>query len=170
MSSDIFTTFGVNSWLGSFFSTLSTMRRAIEEKPSDTSYLDQTWRGKVWAMLGSICSLKLFRQPTLPLKVALGITLLMPLTYSWHLLGILDIKPGALAFTSSTSKFQLELESDSNSTSSRSSNTTQSHMSDGLRMVVFGGGDIGTSALSASLWSDQAYAWTEIMCRKVIVI
>ncbi|KAF2964178.1 hypothetical protein GQX73_g9406 [Xylaria multiplex] len=44
---------------------------------------------------------------------------------------------------------------------------TQGSVTDGLRMVVFGGGDTATPALLARAWDDQAHAWTEIMCRKL---
>ncbi|KAI1359812.1 hypothetical protein F5Y08DRAFT_344302 [Xylaria arbuscula] len=143
------------------------MRRITEEKPSRTSGLARIWKGHPCTMLGSIFSSKLFREPTLPLKVALAFALLMPLAYSWHLLGVLDIKSQALNFANSASKIQSSIDSDSNSTSDANSNYTQSHVTDGLRMVVFGGGDIATPALSASQWSDQAYSWSEIMCRKL---
>jgi hypothetical protein len=37
----------------------------------------------------------------------------------------------------------------------------------GLRMVVFGGGDVATPGLSSSKTSDKVSAWTEVMCQNV---
>ncbi|KAI1426376.1 hypothetical protein F5Y12DRAFT_743080 [Xylaria sp. FL1777] len=119
------------------------------------------WKGRSLKALGSLCSLKIFRKPTLPLKVTISLALLMPLAYyySWFSLETLEISFGIRSFTYSTSN--------SDSDSNAGENVTQSSVTDGLRMVVFGGGDIGTPTLSASGWNDQPYAWTEIMCRKL---
>ncbi|TGJ87090.1 hypothetical protein E0Z10_g1658 [Xylaria hypoxylon] len=74
----------------------------------------------------------------------------MPLSYLWYLLEISDSTFGAEHVISAKSN--------------AGHNATQSSVTDGLRMVVFGGGDIATPALSASKWNGQAYAWTELGC------
>ncbi|KAJ8113074.1 hypothetical protein ONZ43_g5234 [Nemania bipapillata] len=54
-----------------------------------------------------------------------------------------------------------------NPISNVSENPTENGTTDGLRMVVFGGGDIATPILSASDWNGHGQAWTEVMCKKL---
>ncbi len=140
------------------------MHATTKENLSDNiPGLAETWKGTTVKVLESICSLKIFREPKLPLKVAFSIALFMPLVYSWYSLEMSGITFAAGNFTQSN----LSSDSSSDVDSNVGGNVTQSSVTDGLRMVVFGGGDIATPALSASQWNDQAYAWTEIMCQKV---
>ncbi|KAI3341404.1 hypothetical protein F4824DRAFT_312560 [Ustulina deusta] len=140
------------------------MHATTKENLSDNiPGLAETWKGTTVKVLESICSLKIFREPKLPLKVAFSIALFMPLVYSWYSLEMSGITFAAGNFTQSN----LSSDSSSDVDSNVGGNVTQSSVTDGLRMVVFGGGDIATPALSASQWNDQAYAWTEIMCQKL---
>ncbi|KAI0539413.1 hypothetical protein GGR58DRAFT_512441 [Xylaria digitata] len=124
-------------------------------KPSDNRPgLTKTWKGWILKALGSICSLKLIRErPKLPLRLAFSIAIFMLMVYSWYLLETLDTT--------------YSVENTINTNSNVGDNVTQGSVTDGLRMVVFGGGDAATPALSAREWNGQTYAWTEIMCRKL---
>ncbi|KAI0512877.1 hypothetical protein F5B22DRAFT_613554 [Xylaria bambusicola] len=165
MPSNGTTTIEEKSWLDSRLMLPPIVHETIEKKHSDISKFARVWNGRTLGALRGVCSLKLFREPTLPLKVALGIALLVPIVYSWHSLRLINTMSRTAASTTSAST--LLVDTNSNSNSNAGSNTTQGHTTDGLRMVVFGGGDIATSALSASEWSNKAYAWPEIMCRKL---
>ncbi|KAI0427834.1 hypothetical protein F5Y09DRAFT_16228 [Xylaria sp. FL1042] len=131
----------------------------------DIHSLARIWKGRGRNALGSICSLKMFREPKLPLKLALAIALFMPLTYSWYSLRRTELPFSEVNITYLTSN--LTWDSKTESESNATEDTIQSSVTDGLRMVVFGGGDVATPALSASKWNGQAYEWTEIMCRKL---
>ncbi|KAJ8131385.1 hypothetical protein O1611_g2243 [Lasiodiplodia mahajangana] len=54
-----------------------------------------------------------------------------------------------------------------NTKSNASNNTAYDSGTMGLRMVVFGGGDVATPSLSSSEWNGQGRAWTEVMCKKL---
>ncbi|RWA13060.1 hypothetical protein EKO27_g2041 [Xylaria grammica] len=127
---------------------------AKQKTSDDLPGLAEAWRSVILKALGSICSLKILRErPKPPLRLAFSIALFMPISYSWYLLELSDNTSGVGHATSARSDV--------------GGNGTQDSVTDGLRMVVFGGGDVATPALSAREWSDQAYAWTEIMCRKL---
>ncbi|KAI0799537.1 hypothetical protein GGR55DRAFT_477688 [Xylaria sp. FL0064] len=121
------------------------------------------WKGKSLNALGSICSLKMFREPKLPLKLALGIALFMPVIYWWYSMKGIDLpfKVGRVKYSSSNLTWHSETEPNV------FEDATKINVTDGLRMVVFGGGDVATPALSARKWNAQACEWTEIMCRKL---
>ncbi|KAK5631415.1 hypothetical protein RRF57_007129 [Xylaria bambusicola] len=161
MPSNSTTTVEKKSWLDLPFFVPPTIHETTEKKYLNITRLARLWNGRTWGALRGICSLKLFREPTLPLKVALGIALLVPLAYSWFLLGTIDTVSRTAASSTSASTLHWDMNSNAGS------NMTRSHTTDGLKIVVFGGGDIATSALSASEWSDKAYAWPEIMCQKL---
>ncbi|KAI1272608.1 hypothetical protein F5Y07DRAFT_412302 [Xylaria sp. FL0933] len=140
------------------------MHKATQGNFSDTIHgLAGIWKGKSLNALGSICSLKMFREPKLPLKLALGIAIFMPVIYWWYSMKGINIpfEAGSIKYSSSNLTWQSKTESNVFEDATRSSVT------DGLRMVVFGGGDVATPALSARKWNAQACEWTEIMCRKL---
>ncbi|KAI1295130.1 hypothetical protein F5Y03DRAFT_410677 [Xylaria venustula] len=117
--------------------------------------------------LRNVYSHRILREPKFILKMALGFALLMPLTYSWHSLKALEtpLYPVNITYLNSSA------DSKWNSSSDLTENTAQSNplsLTDGLRMVVFGGGDAATPVLSASEGGGQADAWTDIMCQKLI--
>ncbi|KAI0972974.1 hypothetical protein F4678DRAFT_34186 [Xylaria arbuscula] len=144
-----------------------TLCAELREKLSQTPFMASREHGKRGARrLWNVYSLRILREPKFVLKMAFGFALLMPLTYSWHSLKGSDtpfyLVNVAYSNSSADSKWK--------SSSDLTKNTTRSipiSPTDGLRIVVFGGGDAATPVLSASEWSDQAYAWTEIMCQKL---
>ncbi|KAI1345703.1 hypothetical protein F5Y01DRAFT_322827 [Xylaria sp. FL0043] len=140
------------------------MHKATQGSFSDTIHgLAGIWKGKSLNALGSICSLKMFREPKLPLKLALGIALFMPVIYWWYSMKGIHVPFGAGSFKYSGSNLTWHSKTESNVFE----DATQSSVTDGLRMVVFGGGDVATPALSARKWNAQACEWTEVMCRKL---
>ncbi|KAI1128191.1 hypothetical protein F5Y10DRAFT_277579 [Nemania abortiva] len=111
-------------------------------------------RGWCFKAMGSVCSLGVFREgPRVLLKLAFSVLFYMSLSYLWY-----------------SAQISVVLFSPGRSTDSKSNaggNLTDDSASMGLRMVVFGGGDVATPSLSASDWNGQGQAWTEIMCKKL---
>ncbi|KAI0454435.1 hypothetical protein F5B21DRAFT_475385 [Xylaria acuta] len=77
----------------------------------------------------------------------------MPLFYLWYLPDV--------------SRFTIDLGHFITLNKSAGENLTNVSVNDGLRMVVFGGGDIATPNLAANEWDDQRHGWTEVMCQKL---
>ncbi|GAP92345.1 hypothetical protein SAMD00023353_8000330 [Rosellinia necatrix] len=103
-------------------------------------------------ILQDVYLLNAFRAgPTLLLKIAFSTMLSVFITYLWYSYKASD-------FMFSPGRFI-----DSNSISNE--NLTESDATGGLRMVVFGGGDVATPTLSSR--DGQGYAWTEVMCQKL---
>ncbi|KAI1179531.1 hypothetical protein F4777DRAFT_532964 [Nemania sp. FL0916] len=102
-----------------------------------------------------VCLLLPHREgPHLLLKLACTVILYMLLTYWWYSAQISSITFDLSHFLGWGMKNLIN-------------NETENGVTGGLRMVVFGGGDVATPSFSASEWNDQGYAWTEIMCQKL---
>ncbi|KAI0485606.1 hypothetical protein F4859DRAFT_528572 [Xylaria cf. heliscus] len=86
-------------------------------------------------------------------RLALSVGVLMPLIYLWYLANI--------------SRFTIDSEHFITLGTSVGGNLTHVSANDGLRMVIFGGGDIATPNLPASIWHSQGHGWTEVMCHKL---
>lgn len=95
-----------------------------------------SWTSRMKTLSG-FCSHKAIREgPKLLLKIAIGFGILTALTYLWSS----SRKSGFYFITGATPISRAP--------------------TSGLRMVVFGGGDVATP-------SDDEAAWTEVMCQKV---
>ncbi|KAI1821053.1 hypothetical protein F4861DRAFT_544952 [Xylaria intraflava] len=112
------------------------------------------WEELRLKVLESICSQTAFREgPKLLIKTALSVVIFMSLTFAWYSSRISGV-------TFSPGKF--------NDTSLNvNENKTVDTITGGLRMVVFGGGDVATPNFLPGNQDDQQYTWTEIMCQKL---
>ncbi|KAJ2992227.1 hypothetical protein NUW58_g2238 [Xylaria curta] len=115
-------------------------------------FLNSIARGEREGMLR--CLKILHEGPKLLFEVACSVVFFMFITYVWSSLRA----PGLASDIGHVTA--------PDSTADR--NLTEGSVSDGLRMVVFGGGDVATPSLSGSQWSDQKYAWTQVMCQEVL--
>lgn len=112
------------------------------------------WKTRFLGVIQTIYLLKVFQDgPTVLRKMAFSALLSIALTYLWYLSQIPD---GIFARGPSTHTNPLT-----------HTNPTETSTPDGLRMIVFGGGDVATPTLSINGLDDQKHAWTEIMCQKV---
>ncbi|KAI0097848.1 hypothetical protein GGR51DRAFT_458015 [Nemania sp. FL0031] len=113
-------------------------------------------RLKGWGFntLGSICSLRPFRGgPQVLLKLAFSVFFYMFLSYLWY-----STQIPVVLFNPGHSNDTIYNVSD---------NKAYDNASMGLRVVVFGGGDVATPSLSVSEWNGQGQAWTEVLCKKL---
>lgn len=130
--------------------------------PGPVSRWTSRWasRWKVWSFnaLYVISSREVFRRgPRLLLKLAFGVAFYVSVTYYiWY-----SAQISTMAFGSTQANH-----ADTN----MGNNIAQGNVTGGLRMVVFGGGDVATPTHSSIDGSGQGYAWTEVMCRKVMIV
>lgn len=127
-----------------------------------TSKWTSRWasRWRVWGFnaCDSISSREIFRKgPQLLFKLAFGVAFYMSLTYNiWY-----SAQISAATFSSRQSNQPHSKAGDK---------VAQGNVTGGLRMVVFGGGDVATPTLSSIAGSGQGCAWTEVMCKKVMLV
>ncbi|KAI8955945.1 hypothetical protein F4801DRAFT_599161 [Xylaria longipes] len=117
-------------------------------------FLDLITRGETYSLAFSISRLR--EGPKLLLRLAFAVALFIPLSYLRYLADIPEFTIDIGQFVTSN-----------RSAGANATNVTNVSVNDGLRMVVFGGGDIATPNLSASEWDGQGHGWTEVMCEKL---
>ncbi|KAI2642121.1 hypothetical protein GGS21DRAFT_537332 [Xylaria nigripes] len=128
------------------------MHSMAQEKPAD-DFLGLNNRWEEWRLkvVESICSQQAFREgPKLLIKTAMSVVLFISMSYAWY-----SSRKSGITF--SPDQFN-------NTKLNISENTTLCNVTGGLRMVVFGGGDVATPNV---LGSERQYAWTEIMCEEL---
>ncbi|KAI1262314.1 hypothetical protein F5Y18DRAFT_439071 [Xylariaceae sp. FL1019] len=117
----------------------------------------QTIQWQDWGLkaLLSACSLKVCRGgPALLFKVAFGVVMLMALTYTWSSFRDRSLEFGPDYLGSWTAPWDTELRNGKKGT--------------GLRVVVFGGGDIATAYESSKRLGGPKTSWTEVMCHQLL--
>ncbi|KAI1108900.1 hypothetical protein F5Y14DRAFT_456563 [Nemania sp. NC0429] len=136
----------------------------VNKNVSDTpTGLLSRWTGrctrqlKLWGFnaLDSISSQEMFRKgPQLLMKLVFGVAFYICLTsYNWY---------SAQSYTITFSSAQPYRPD-----SKVANHAARGNATGGLRMVVFGGGDVATPILSSAEGSGQGHAWTEVMCKKL---
>ncbi|KAI1751246.1 hypothetical protein F4782DRAFT_541104 [Xylaria castorea] len=114
-------------------------------------FLNLIARGEIY---GLPCSPNKLREgPKLFQRLAFCVAICMPLIYLWYLSDVSRFTIGPGHFIAMNTSVARHL--------------TNASINDGLRMVVFGGGDVATPNVLASERDGQGHGWTEIMCQKL---
>ncbi|KAI0871829.1 hypothetical protein GGS24DRAFT_469910 [Hypoxylon argillaceum] len=130
------------------------MHRVGNKNLNGLHRLTRRWKGWCFRAVERICSLEPFREgPQLLLKLAFSVLVYTSLSFLWYSAQISAVLRGPAHSI--------------NQIPNVTNNLTEDIATGGLRMIVFGGGDIATPTASASEWNGQGHAWTEIMCKKL---